>query len=281
MLDDVVIPMQIAMKGFRVRHDDSAVAFDPQSLEPAAERLRKQRTLAGQFPNALPLSGMAHPRSFTALVATALAQVSPPYLAALDGRRARGKSRAFRHSLLSRRLRCPGRDLSGCALSPECSFPVSRAGRSRSRQDFYFSISPSPVLFCATCAVRICIAGRVFGRSGKRPDDRRISKEAACLRFSICAFVHMPMRSKSKRMPRLFHFLKSLRRHRRFRVTSSLRPPCWPARKIHPPRLRLPFPIFPLETQDVNFAKRGRALFRGRARSRADPEHLRQDPSGL
>jgi cellulose synthase/poly-beta-1,6-N-acetylglucosamine synthase-like glycosyltransferase len=49
VLDDVVIPMQIAVAGHRVLHDPEARAFDPQPLEPAAESLRKRRTLAGNF----------------------------------------------------------------------------------------------------------------------------------------------------------------------------------------------------------------------------------------
>ncbi len=49
ILDDVLIPMQIALRGFRVVFDPAAVAFDPQSLEPARENVRKQRTLAGNF----------------------------------------------------------------------------------------------------------------------------------------------------------------------------------------------------------------------------------------
>ena len=49
LLDDVVIPMQIAVRGYRVLHDPAALAFDPQPLEPAAERARKRRTLAGNF----------------------------------------------------------------------------------------------------------------------------------------------------------------------------------------------------------------------------------------
>ncbi|HEY2342606.1 MAG TPA: glycosyltransferase family 2 protein [Chthoniobacteraceae bacterium] len=49
VLDDVVIPMQIARQGFRVVHDPSAIAVDPQPLEPVAEQRRKRRTLAGNF----------------------------------------------------------------------------------------------------------------------------------------------------------------------------------------------------------------------------------------
>lgn len=49
LLDDVVIPMTIAATGARVIHEPTAIAFDPQPLEPPAERRRKQRTLAGGF----------------------------------------------------------------------------------------------------------------------------------------------------------------------------------------------------------------------------------------
>ena len=49
LLDDVVIPMQAAAQGARVIYDPAALAFDPQSLEPAVEQRRKQRTLAGNF----------------------------------------------------------------------------------------------------------------------------------------------------------------------------------------------------------------------------------------
>ncbi len=49
VLDDVVIPMRLAVAGHRVIHDPAARAFDPQPLEPATEKLRKRRTLAGNF----------------------------------------------------------------------------------------------------------------------------------------------------------------------------------------------------------------------------------------
>ena len=49
VLDDVVIPMQIAIKGARIIHDPAARAFDPQPLEPTTEQQRKQRTIAGNF----------------------------------------------------------------------------------------------------------------------------------------------------------------------------------------------------------------------------------------
>jgi cellulose synthase/poly-beta-1,6-N-acetylglucosamine synthase-like glycosyltransferase len=49
ILDDVVIPMHIALKGYRVLFEPRAIAWDPQSLEPEAEQRRKKRTLAGNF----------------------------------------------------------------------------------------------------------------------------------------------------------------------------------------------------------------------------------------
>lgn len=49
LLDDVLIPMQILTRGYRVEFEHRAVALDPQSLEPGRERIRKRRTLAGNF----------------------------------------------------------------------------------------------------------------------------------------------------------------------------------------------------------------------------------------
>lgn len=49
ILDDVVIPMLIAEKGYRVLFEPAARAWDPQALEPAAETRRKTRTLAGNW----------------------------------------------------------------------------------------------------------------------------------------------------------------------------------------------------------------------------------------
>jgi len=46
----VVIPMQIAVNhGRRVSFDPAAPAFDPQTTDPAREKRRKMRTLAGNF----------------------------------------------------------------------------------------------------------------------------------------------------------------------------------------------------------------------------------------
>lgn len=49
LLDDVVIPMRAAMQGFRVVFEENALAWDPQPLSRERERLRKKRTLAGNF----------------------------------------------------------------------------------------------------------------------------------------------------------------------------------------------------------------------------------------
>ncbi|HSH92520.1 MAG TPA: glycosyltransferase family 2 protein [Roseimicrobium sp.] len=49
LLDDVLIPMQVVLAGKRVWYEPDAMAFDPQSLEPARESVRKERTLAGNF----------------------------------------------------------------------------------------------------------------------------------------------------------------------------------------------------------------------------------------
>ena len=49
ILDDVVVPMQIAQQGRRVRFAPDAQAFDPQQLAGGTELKRKTRTLAGNF----------------------------------------------------------------------------------------------------------------------------------------------------------------------------------------------------------------------------------------
>lgn len=49
LLDDVVIPLRIAARGFRILHDRQALAFDEQPQEPEFETRRKRRTLAGNF----------------------------------------------------------------------------------------------------------------------------------------------------------------------------------------------------------------------------------------
>jgi cellulose synthase/poly-beta-1,6-N-acetylglucosamine synthase-like glycosyltransferase len=49
LLDDVLIPLQATHNGNRILFEPEAKAFDPQRLEPALEKLRKARTLAGNF----------------------------------------------------------------------------------------------------------------------------------------------------------------------------------------------------------------------------------------
>jgi cellulose synthase/poly-beta-1,6-N-acetylglucosamine synthase-like glycosyltransferase len=49
LLDDVVIPMRMAARGGRVIFEPEALAYDPQTLDPARERVRKLRTLVGNY----------------------------------------------------------------------------------------------------------------------------------------------------------------------------------------------------------------------------------------
>jgi poly-beta-1,6-N-acetyl-D-glucosamine synthase len=49
ILDDVAIPMQAVRRGYRVVFDGRAHAYDQPSKSPAQERLRKVRTLAGNY----------------------------------------------------------------------------------------------------------------------------------------------------------------------------------------------------------------------------------------
>jgi biofilm PGA synthesis N-glycosyltransferase PgaC len=49
ILDDVLIPMQVALQGMRVTFEKGAIAFDTPSENLAKEQMRKVRTLAGNF----------------------------------------------------------------------------------------------------------------------------------------------------------------------------------------------------------------------------------------
>lgn len=49
VLDDVLIPMRVAAGGHRVVFEPAALAWDQPSQQPAQERLRKIRTLAGNY----------------------------------------------------------------------------------------------------------------------------------------------------------------------------------------------------------------------------------------
>lgn len=49
VLDDVLVPMRVAARGFRVVFEQRAIAWDRASPSPAQERARKVRTLAGNF----------------------------------------------------------------------------------------------------------------------------------------------------------------------------------------------------------------------------------------
>lgn len=49
VLDDVLVPMQVAATGLRVMYEPAAVAWDGSSQQPHEEQRRKIRTLAGNF----------------------------------------------------------------------------------------------------------------------------------------------------------------------------------------------------------------------------------------
>ncbi|MGA9828595.1 MAG: glycosyltransferase family 2 protein [Rhodanobacteraceae bacterium] len=49
ILDDVLSPMNVVLQGYRVLFDNRALAWDRPSASPGHERLRKVRTLAGNF----------------------------------------------------------------------------------------------------------------------------------------------------------------------------------------------------------------------------------------
>jgi cellulose synthase/poly-beta-1,6-N-acetylglucosamine synthase-like glycosyltransferase len=49
VLDDVLVPMQVAAAGWRVAYEPAAVAWDGSSQQPREEQRRKIRTLAGNY----------------------------------------------------------------------------------------------------------------------------------------------------------------------------------------------------------------------------------------
>ena len=49
VLDDVLVPMQVAATGLRVVYEPAAVAWDGSSQQPREEQRRKIRTLAGNY----------------------------------------------------------------------------------------------------------------------------------------------------------------------------------------------------------------------------------------
>ncbi len=49
VLDDVLIPMNVVLQGYRVAFEPRAVAYDRPARDAAQERVRKVRTLAGNF----------------------------------------------------------------------------------------------------------------------------------------------------------------------------------------------------------------------------------------
>ena len=49
LIDDVYTPMRVIEQGYRVTFEPAAVAIDPQPLDPDKERIRKPRTLAGNY----------------------------------------------------------------------------------------------------------------------------------------------------------------------------------------------------------------------------------------
>jgi poly-beta-1,6-N-acetyl-D-glucosamine synthase len=82
VLDDVCWPLRIAMRGYRVIHDESARAFDRLPEKPVAEFRRKVRTLAGnlQLAGRIPASLIPwRNRVWTAWIGHKLARLVVPW----------------------------------------------------------------------------------------------------------------------------------------------------------------------------------------------------------
>ncbi len=108
ILDDVVIPMEIAARGWRVIHDPEAVANRPTAARTCGGASSKTPHAGGQFSNAFPLPSMAPPGTSPPLVATHLPQIPAPLRAASP----------------RRRLFCKCRAAPGTVVSPPLSWPV-------------------------------------------------------------------------------------------------------------------------------------------------------------
>lgn len=61
ILDDVAIPMLAAMQGWRVSFESGAMAYDAPSSDAAKEKIRKVRTLAGNFQLISLFEGLLNP----------------------------------------------------------------------------------------------------------------------------------------------------------------------------------------------------------------------------
>lgn len=86
ILDDVVIPMQVAVAGRRVLFEPEARAFDPQQLDPERERIRKQRTMAGNYQMLFRYPGWLLPwrnRLWWQLISHKYLRLAGPWLLAL------------------------------------------------------------------------------------------------------------------------------------------------------------------------------------------------------
>jgi len=86
--------MRLAVAGHRVLHDPTAHAFDPQTLDPAAEKLRKTRTLAGNFQMLFRHPAWLLPARNRLWWQLIFAQISPPRRTAFSRHRLRRQPRA-------------------------------------------------------------------------------------------------------------------------------------------------------------------------------------------
>ncbi len=86
LIDDVEIPMRIAIKGSRVLYDFDARAYDSQSLEPARETIRKKRTIAGNYQMLFRHPGWLFPwnnRLLLQLISHKYLRLAAPFLLAI------------------------------------------------------------------------------------------------------------------------------------------------------------------------------------------------------
>ncbi|MFC5453475.1 glycosyltransferase [Prosthecobacter fluviatilis] len=120
ILDDVVVPMQIALKGWRIAYVPTALAFDPQTLDPAKESERKLRTLVGNYQMIERHPGWLLPwrnRLWIQLISHKYARLAVPWLMIIAfALNAAAPKTPLIWLLLTCQTACYGLGIAGCAF---------------------------------------------------------------------------------------------------------------------------------------------------------------------
>ncbi len=142
ILDDVLIPLRIVRKGFRVLFEPGARAYDCASATARQEFVRKARTIAGTFQLFARERWLFNPLQQPALVPDDLAQGASPGAAWAPRGAAAGDARAG----LAVALSVGAGGSAACSTPRRCVGYTQRAERGAVRSS---SVSPAPSAFSA------------------------------------------------------------------------------------------------------------------------------------